>query len=836
MLPDFLYGSYRRYKSDTDQLIQWLVESAITLGYEPKVEAEQPIPKKKGKKKKKTATTSAPRKHKISSRDFLIIAKTISESAIVVPPTVLQFAKRAAACRKRCAKWFMGQSEHEVNNQMHQYFISVIENVVGILEHGAEKSTSTEVPELSTKADINQLNNIFEHLELEDPTEVETSPAKSPTSTRPATYELNEESESTSNTFPEELFAAYLLFEDMHLMRDFLKQTWLEYKTGRTDLIAASITTNTAIDLIRQSTDDFLEKYPEYKENQVLQQLIYSLACMSRGEDFAAKERPGDPYNMAVADIAEWCYLPISILLGGFCETLEPNMAPIYKPGYFGTLDPGADHSKMSAREQFKENLIIVTEEMTNFAVLVQYGLFTRLPVLDEVTAGLVEMMSSKERPIWLCFGLQIYLDFFHETRTGGPNPFEELKATGTRVRRIISDYKAFSFDIPTPPGWTNVNEEIVDSIGSNIKEWLVDDNLGLAVWGLQPSGARQKFPLLSRHYILCGTFMFNINLRMQEIGIYISNAWVDTQCLAYLYNLLRQEFPGTQWSPNWPDMEQFIAIHGEEFLFIGGRPTTVENSLKKLMMSQGISATTFVQDKKAKKPTISRAGGRQLESTALMANMFRGRYCRRSALNFSAEMIEGVLGTIESKGQKESGLATTFIRKKWEKTHTLGPIQLLGALQIQLSNDEPKLLFNYFGMHQRSIEILRLIKIQEDTKLSQYFGGSYIKNETQIAALITLVHHVSNMSRLAGSTLVEETANKSRMLMSCGDVLGQYLKKNGNVASEELMEWCKRKDLLIGERQNQEEVSKEWVSWFAMEDLLGPAVIARLQTGIAMS
>lgn len=143
--------------------------------------------------------------------------------------------------------------------------------------------------------------------------------------------------------------------------------------------------------------------------------------------------------------------------------------------------------------------------------------------------------------------------------------------------------------------------------------------------------------------------------------------------------------------------MKQYIAIHGEEFMFIGRRPTTIEDSLKRLMLSQGISATAFASDRRSNRPPISRGGRRQIESTALLANLFRGRYCRRSDLKFDADTIQQVLASIESKGSKESESATTFIRKKWDKTHTLGPIQLLSALQIQLSNEEPKLLFNNF-------------------------------------------------------------------------------------------------------------------------------------------
>jgi hypothetical protein len=81
----------------------------------------------------------------------------------------------------------------------------------------------------------------------------------------------------------------------------------------------------------------------------------------------------------------------------------------------------------------------------------------------------------------------------------------------------------------------------------------------------------------------------------------------------------------------------------------------------------------------------------------------------------------------------------------------------------------------------------------------------------------------------LTGGTLM-----KSRMLMSCGEVLAQHLKKNGDAACRELREWCTRQDLLLGE-EDQDEVSTEWVSGLAVEDVLGPAMIARMQTGISM-
>lgn len=337
----------------------------------------------------------------------------------------------------------------------------------------------------------------------------------------------------------------------MRLMRDFLKQTWAEYNAGRTDLMAASVATSTAIDLVRQSTNDFVEKYPQFKENQRLQQSICQTAGILIRQPMEQKLHPDDPYNLNPAEVGEWSYVSISLLLAAFCGLLESGeVPPAYNPARFGQADPKADHTKITARERWCDDRRIILEELGNFAYLAQGGLYTHLPVIDEVTSGLVEMMSSKEIAIWLAFGMQIYLDIYHTLKISGPNPFGELQANGKRVTNIIASHKAFSIGMPSPPGWPKVNEDLLEAVGANVKEFLIDDYLSKLVGAARQAGGQSKanprHVLLSRHYILCGTLMFNINLRIQELGIYLTNTWADSQILAYLYNLLRQEFSGT--------------------------------------------------------------------------------------------------------------------------------------------------------------------------------------------------------------------------------------------------------------------------------------------------
>lgn len=130
--------------------------------------------------------------------------------------------------------------------------------------------------------------------------------------------------------------------------------------------------------------------------------------------------------------------------------------------------------------------------------------------------------------------------------------------------------------------------------MNKNVQDFVIADTFGIVKSGLRRDAPVVKFPLFRRHAVLCGTLMFNLNLRMQELGLYLQNARVDAQCLSYLYNTLQVEMNENLMSPKWPDMELFIATQGEEMMFIGSRPKTVGEANKKLAISQGISAGTF--------------------------------------------------------------------------------------------------------------------------------------------------------------------------------------------------------------------------------------------------
>lgn len=58
-------------------------------------------------------------------------------------------------------------------------------------------------------------------------------------------------------------FATYCFFDDLDRLRDFLQDLWSSYKARKLSLITASVTTNTAIELVHRAEQDFVAMFPK---------------------------------------------------------------------------------------------------------------------------------------------------------------------------------------------------------------------------------------------------------------------------------------------------------------------------------------------------------------------------------------------------------------------------------------------------------------------------------------------------------------------------------------------------------------------------------------------
>ena len=866
MLPKFLQSSYSRYKNDTDSFATWLLEAASKCGYEPDslTSAVHSTDKKgkKGEKPKTTDSSSEPVRYTTTIKDLQLLADVVAKSTLTVPRPVLALAKRAIKLRKSVTSWFLGKGNTE-ETKRHAHFISVLEGICEILEWKTTKSSDSDTRQSSAtetddvEKDMDLFLNKFAVLTVEEPTdsqEPHQTPSQPKTLVKVETLENEDAGEEAKKASRAHfVFKTFCMFQDLHAMRAFISRTWAEYRDKEIDLMNAAVVTDSALQLAKDLVQEVLADWTGADflklddDDDDIQQIVFDTARMTRGISAYPSLEVGLPFNKNMADVAEWCYIPTQILLESFADILEDDHVPVFKKGHFGTYDPKAIREKMSVGERFDEDKILLLQLLPEFCALKTFGV--QMLVSDSITSGLIEFCKTKKCTPWLCFAAQILLDVHHIMRHSPLSALDDLRMSGLRIQKTVDEYLKLTKTHPQPAFWPKEGDEEIENIKFNVEWWVLQDPLfEIRKRTMKRQQVPEKHELWSQHSILCGLTLFHLNRRMQTVGQMLVTQWYDVQQLAFLYNLVTKASAHTRLS--WPDMDTFIKIHGEAHIFVGSRPNNASDSLNRLELTTGISsATNFASDSRQRGP-FHRPNGknpRLLKPTTTVSNLFSPLYVDTGD-DGGIGHIDKILDTLS----REYGVQPTstvkdiqksdpqlMLQQKWTNTRNIGILQLLALVKTRLFEEEPVLLFNYFGMHKRCIELLRLIKRKEHHKFCQYFTTSYMPNESFISNLVILVHHVARgsaqnaqaMGLLSGTGL----SSGSRIVQSCGDVMQEYLAKNGNVACKELRVFCRNKTAIQDEIDHGTE-NEKLNYWFSLEETLDPKVMASLMTGIPIA
>ena len=859
MLPKFLYGSYKRYKADTTTFVDWLIETAKKCG-NPATLEKNPDGRQKSKK-----STEAP-KYKLNLEELSRLAQTVAQSSVKVPPVVLAAVKRAISLRKRCASWFSASHKRaDRANETHSHFIEVLERLCEVLEWkspkpaaasaGASKSQTTagEHQELEALA-----NNSFAALSLEGAKNAEQPSIDQPASPEEGLVEIDEGEADDDNPYSLLFLHLFCMFEDLQNLRQFVLQTLTEYVEGQIDLMNMAVVADTAVHLAKQLIYEVTSAWahiPELRDEQSIQQFIYMTACTFRGKHWGAKPDPAIPFNINMADVADWCYLPTFILLTSFKDVLQPNQLPVFKKGHFGVYNPGARRDHMSPGQRFNEDKILLLELLPEFTLLQQFKIDP--PVTDEITAGLISFVKHRKTPLWLSFATQILLDVHHGLRHTNQKAFNDLRLSALRTKKTIDEYWSLSKTFSSKPTfWPKEGDEAIEGVHSAVQAWVTNDAVGEFKENalpqnpknkVQAAGGIEKHFLLKSHGVLCGLMAFDFTLNMQQIGLSLINQWYDVVQMAYLYNLAQQTGVSKL---QWPDMDVFIELHGAEHMFIGGRPKTADESIKKLRLATGISSPSdFARGSRnasGRGSTTANNNVRLMEPSTAVKTIFQDRYVKHGQNKLSVDNVDKLIKEIspsdklqpapEAQLTATAGLQT--MHHRWDHTHRLGALQLLAAIKQGLYAEEPRLQFNYFAMHKRCIDMLRLIQAKEDHKFRQYFGPGYMPDDTFISNLVLLVLTVAQRSRVESQQMgigaPEGGAMTSRIVVSCAEVMREYLRDNGDKVCKELKTFCKNQSL--GEARGVEIESKKYAYWFNVGEVIDPASLASFQTGIRLA
>ena len=817
-------SNYLQYKSDTDRVASWLANTAIKCGYPADLltkgkQKQQASGRLKGKARKlaqnapnKPAASASPAQtYIIAVKDFIGLAEYIAGykgTRVEVPSGCASSLRRAIAVRQSYGADISEVMERTSTSQAsvdrHSYFIGVLEHVRDILRPLMTESVKNMAPETGTKrADADKLSNIFGNLELFEPSEeflngpdaTPSVPNEEPPSA--ARYEAER-----LHDFGEAFFLFQLLVQDLNMIQNVIQETWSGYKMGAFDLVSASVTTNTAVDIARRMEEDAQPILDKHGGSERLLELIYLAHSIERNEDPNHWERPDDFLNIRVYNVVEKAFVPTYLLLSSFRAIAKGRTnIPQYKPGYYGTYNPLDDRSKMTDREKKShEDRAFLMEMLSEINFLCKASP-EQMTWEDEFTSGLRKTLcETKKIPLWLTFAVQLFLDTHHTLRNEVWRAYDDLYEAavkmGGSVKEILDIHRSLRID-----NWPRSNDMAFEILLERI-EWVteVDTLQDAKRRAHRPVG--QPFDWLKQHPIYAGLYLYYLKSLFQEVGITFVGAWGSVMYAGHLYNAVRQEkLLNTQWD----DMELLFMLH--ENFFVGDRPQTPEAYLKRFVLSLGAAASTFARKKRSAQIEESKRGPVGLKNLAPVARMFHQRYCETGArTDLAPEDLETILSTgVWEENEEESAEMSAaadgqdlcpFARSEkpsMEQRHRRRRFttpQLLQALRNSLGAEALEFSFDYLKMHKICWTLLRAVEKQCRPRLTNMFGLMYIEQEYQLPYVVSYVFMAATDTDRVNMAIAKkkEKVVTSSLLVEAAGALDEHIRDGvGAAVSREM-------------------------------------------------
>lgn len=206
-------------------------------------------------------------KYTIAIKDFVALAQFVAASKkplISVPLTFINTLNRVISTRSRFSERLSLHGAHvDIDSDFrHSYFTGILEQVLDILKPRTSPSTqdAAQAGAEGPSASLGNLGGKFAKLDVYEPSEeFLNAPAierPSPVKNDDAIYETD-----PGATLEDAMFAYMLMLEDLDKIRAQVGWIWSQHRDGLLDLAAAAVATNTACDLARNLTEEFVPMF-----------------------------------------------------------------------------------------------------------------------------------------------------------------------------------------------------------------------------------------------------------------------------------------------------------------------------------------------------------------------------------------------------------------------------------------------------------------------------------------------------------------------------------------------------------------------------------------------
>ncbi|KAE8267038.1 hypothetical protein A4X09_0g5306 [Tilletia walkeri] len=221
-------------------------------------------------------------RYRITANQYIKLARFLVDRKVEIPLELLQLLRRCCSLRLATLRRFLPNPD--LSTKTHAYFVNVLREVGSLLHEAREEALLESLKNATgakgknkNKSDNVRSANRFDSLadlvdELNDDLSDELPDIRLPEPPRPknAPVIASNAHFSPVDTADECVESILAFFSDLHDVRDYIRELWLDYNEGRTDLLTASVTTNTALELLRRPHEDVMARIMPFFDNSLM--------------------------------------------------------------------------------------------------------------------------------------------------------------------------------------------------------------------------------------------------------------------------------------------------------------------------------------------------------------------------------------------------------------------------------------------------------------------------------------------------------------------------------------------------------------------------------------
>ncbi|KAF2993588.1 hypothetical protein E8E13_000745 [Curvularia kusanoi] len=646
---------------------------------------------------------------------------------------------------------FSANAADEDSSNRHAFFLGILKKVRVVLSP-LITGPPAAIKEKANSTSVSEILNVFEHLELEEPSAAFEQAPDAPTAPAPI-YKAER-----PNDVEEDFFMLHLLLHDLARLRTEVSRAWEGYKQGGHDLIAASITTNTAVDLARSMIEDSKSAFAKHGGAIRMLQVYYAAQCLEQGSSEAQKQRPTDDMNFAMFSLADAVFWPAFLLLDGFASMHKINPHPEMKPGFYGTYNPSSDRARKSSREKFLEDKILLLEVLTEFYFYCHMTKASPPPVEDEFICLLRNMFETKEVTLPLVFAATLFLDIHHILRDKADDGFTRLTDAAHFVTVDIEEEIKFHEDVEMAT-WPKQNDHTMQHFVETVKFWVHQDQQRKVGLQLKRTYPPKPWHLYRKHSWSCGLWRYWVLMQFHEFGIVFANAWGSIMSCAHLYNAVSG---GKTQDMMWKDLDVVTGLQDPKTFFVGEAPTTPDECLKRFALAMGASATNLAKSTRTRRGLVhSKKGPKGLKELGATMQAFKSRICDANGpKNIRAEDVQKILDNsswdyeLDDNDNAQQVFKDVGEAPRRSRAKEMSVSKCVGLVRDLLHAEVIEISFDYFRLHRQCWRLLGAVKDHVREDLIRIYGPDYMQRESELPFIVGYVLMASSQSQELGELL----------------------------------------------------------------------------------